>query len=69
MEKERKLYFKVYQDKEEINAHYVIPANTLKSEMDSIKEVLTERDMLGPVYEPVMMTEEEFKALPEFEGF
>ena len=65
------VYYRVYQDKENMDGgHYV---DTLEGVVRSIcnwRESAAESDeFLWPVIEPVEMTEEEFKALPEFTGY
>jgi hypothetical protein len=65
----KKLYWRMFQDKDN---------------MEGLSVVITQEDMINevnywnnegneeenpPVFEPVFMEEEEFKNLPEFEGF
>lgn len=65
----KKVYWKMYQDKYCINFNSVI-----LTEEDMIKEVkgffeYHDEEDDAPIFEPVYMTEEDFKNLPEFEGF
>lgn len=65
----KKLYWKMYQDKNNIDGGSVI---ITKDEM--INEISywnneANEEIEAPVFEPVFMEEEEFDKLPEFEGF
>jgi hypothetical protein len=64
-----KVYFKIYQDKESMDDSYVCPKEDLDSTIEAFEEHLMEYGGLSHVIEPVLMTEEEYKNLPEFEGF
>ena len=63
------LYWRMYQDKESTQYQSVILTETeMKAEASLFFDNQSEED-LPPVFEPVMMTEQEFNALPEFDGF
>ena len=66
----KRIYFKVYQDKDNINGNYYIDTieNILTMIPDWIESTI-EYDYLMPVLEPIEMTEEEFENLPEFLGY
>lgn len=66
----KKLYWRMYQDKNSINyTSVVITQKDMIQEVEYIyNEYGEEYDDL-PVFEPVFMTEEEFNNLPEFDGF
>lgn len=69
IKKEKKLYWKMYQDKNSIKYRSVII-----TQEDMINEVNYwnnegNEDEDAPVFEPIFMTEEEFNKLPEFKGF
>lgn len=68
--KKKIMYFKVYQDKDSINCGFYVDSK--KNIENSLEHWLEEFEYSGepfPVIEPVLMTEKEFKNLPEFEGF
>lgn len=65
----KKLYWRMYQDKNSIKYTSVI-----LTQEDMINEVNYwnsegNEEIDAPVFEPVFMEEEEFSKLPEFEGF
>lgn len=65
----KKLYWKMYQDKNSTKYQSVtLTEEQMKTEIEYVfgGDYCEE---LAPVFEPVMMEEEEFKKLPEFEGF
>lgn len=66
-----KLYFKVYQDKECIIGcpYYVDTPEGVMGSMETWKESNVYDGQSFPVLEPVYMTEQEFKNLPEFTGY
>ena len=64
----RKMYFKIYLDKENIDTHFVEEAEAM-IDLFSHFEKNSGEYKLFPIIEPIMLTEEEFKNLPEFEGF
>lgn len=65
----RKLYWKMYQDKDSIEFQSVIiTQEEMIREVEYINKEFGE-DYDFPVFEPVYMTEEDFNNLPEFEGF
>ena len=66
---EKKLYFRVYQDKENMDSFYVDTKRNTELSIDSWIEEHNETDEPMPVIEPILMTEKEFEDLPEFEGF
>ena len=65
------VYYRVYQDKENMDGgHYVDTLEGVVRSISNWRESVAESDeFLWPVIEPVEMTEEEFKALPEFTGY
>ena len=67
----KKIYFKVYQDKESMNGSTYTDTveNVLKFLPDIVEECNECGDLLFPVFEVVEMTEEEFLKLPEFTGY
>lgn len=65
----RKLYWKMYQSKEETSGQSVVlTLNDMLKEIEAFASEMDE-DELPPVFEPVYMTEEEFNDLEEFQGF
>lgn len=66
----KKIYFKVYQDKENMGGNTYIDTieNIIKVIPDWIRDCI-ECDSMMPVIEPVEMTEDEFSKLPEFTGY
>lgn len=69
MSGEKKIYFKVYMDKHNIDTHYVSTQKDALNALDSWMEYAEDYDVLPPVIEPIRMTAEEFNNLPEFKGF
>lgn len=66
---EKKLYWKMYQDKNSINgSSVIITQEEMIREVNYINQEYGE-DEDFPVFEPVYMTEELFNNLPEFGGF
>lgn len=66
----KQLYFKVYQSIDDLECGHFVE-EPLKS-LSWIRKYLSELDdesTLPPVLIPVMLTEEEFKNLPDFEGY
>lgn len=64
------MYFKVYADKDNMTNYYVDTYdNIIENGLDDFMLNHLEDGELMPVIEPVMMTEKEFKKLPEFTGF
>jgi hypothetical protein len=63
----KKLYFKVYQDREDTDIYYIETFDNVMKMCKDIDYIIDSE--LSPVFEPVYMTEEEFENLPEFEGF
>ncbi len=66
----KQMYFKVYQDKDSTQHSFYV--DTVENVLKSCKIWLEEHDYSGemvPVIEPVMMDEEEFNNLPDFEGY
>lgn len=65
-----KLYFRVYQDKDSTGyGSYVDTLENIQKSIPHWFDDAFEHDNDLPVLEPVMMTEMEFKNLPEFGGF
>lgn len=65
----KNLYWRMYQDK--LNVHgrsVIITQEEMMNEIKHAREYYSE-DEDFPVFEPVFITEEEFKNLEEFEGF
>lgn len=66
---EKRLYWKMYQDKDSINgSSVIITQEEMIREVNYINQEYGE-DEDFPVFEPVYMTQEEFNNLPEFGGF
>ena len=66
---EKKIYFKVYQDKDNIsNAYYVDTMDGINKSLDSWRESYEEGEPF-PVILPCLMSMAEFNSLPEFEGY
>ena len=66
----KKMYFKIYQDKKNIDECYVEKKENLESLLEACQTNYQEGSIeLFPIIEPVMMTEEEYDILPEFKGF
>ena len=66
---EKMLFFKVYQDMENAgpgHRYFVEEAHLIQ---DIINDEFYSDDCGPPIFEPVMMTMEEFKNLPEFDGY
>lgn len=62
-----KLYWRMYQDKKSIKySSVILTEKEMKKEIEGFH---WDEEELPPVFEPVMMKEEDFKKLPEFEGF
>ena len=67
--KER-LYFKIYQDKTEMDVSFTCNKKALDIMIDTWEEEAREcDDFLCPVIEPILMTKEEFEGLEEFKGY
>jgi len=65
-----KLYYKMYQDKESVKySSVILTKEEMEKEIDLFFKNGMDEDELPPIFEPVMMEEEDFKKLPEFEGF
>jgi hypothetical protein len=66
-----KLYWRMYQDKESVKySSVILTKEEMEKEVDLFfKEGLDDYYENPPIFEPVMMEEEDFKKLPEFEGF
>lgn len=69
-----KVFYKIYQDRETVqgekNPTFYI--DTMESIQVSMRHWLEDFYNTGsqmPVFEPVLMTEQEFDSLPEFQGF
>ena len=68
----KKIYFKVYQDKECVSDDYRYYVDTIENILKDIPEWIKstkEYDCDMPVLEPIEMTEDEFLKLPEFTGY
>ena len=66
----KKIYYRVYQDKENMCGRSFV--KTMSDVSDMINYWVETSDNLGllmPVFEPVLMTEDEFNSLPKFEGY
>jgi hypothetical protein len=64
----KKLYFKVYQDKDNTDGTFYI--DTVENVFKLCQDDWYINDVeQPPVFEPIYLTEEEFKRLPEFTGF
>ena len=65
----KKLYFKVFQDRECIDYSYFVdkPEN-INTIIESWEENKVYEE-LPPVFEPIFMTEEEYNNLPDFQGY
>lgn len=70
-EKGKKLFWKMWQDRESMKEARVFVVLTCQDKVDEVDYFLDPDDdhELPPVFEPVEMTQAEFDALPEFEGF
>lgn len=67
---EKKIYFKVYQDKESIDCDYFIESiETVLNQLPVWVKGCVETGDNFPVFEPIEMTEDEFLKLPEFTGY
>jgi hypothetical protein len=68
---EKKIYFKIYQDIENIHGGSYIstPEEFIANFKDLMQPAIECGDELFPVVELVRMTEEEVNALPEFTGY
>ncbi len=68
---ERKLYYRVYQDRNCMNYSFYV--DTIDGVINSLEQWKTDAadsdEVLLPVVEPVLMTDEEFANLPEFTGY
>lgn len=65
-----KLYYKMYQDKQSVKyTSVILTEEEMKKEIKYFFSEGRDELELPPIFEPVMMEEEEFKKLPEFEGF
>lgn len=61
----KKLFFKVYENKEQMKVYFVERAENIQElAINSI-----DNDELPSIFEPIMLTEEEFKKLKKFNGF
>jgi len=66
----KEIFFKVYQDKNSIDTFYVETKENIEESLPHWVEIAAESDDgLFPVIEPVLMTQQEFEALPEFQGY
>jgi len=62
------MYFKIYQDKNNVDgSHYVDTLEGIQKSLPEWRESC--EDEMFPVIEPVLMTQSEFEALPEFTGY
>lgn len=70
-DKTKKIYFKVYQDIENMKGctYITTPEDFMHNYKDQVKEAVECGDDLFPVIEIVMMTEEEYFSLEEFQGY
>ncbi len=70
-EEPKKIYFKAYQDKNNMNGNSYI--DTIENHLKMLNDIISNceecGDELFPVFEIVKMTESEFKTLPEFIGY
>ena len=67
---EKKLYFKVYQDINNIEGgHYVDTLENINQSFVPWIEDHNDTGELFPCIEPVLMTDKEYSKLPEFDGF
>jgi hypothetical protein len=65
-----KLYWRMYQDKESVEyTSVVLTKEEMEKEVDLFFKNGMDEEELTPVFEHVMMEEEEFEKFPEFEGF
>ena len=66
----RKMFFKVYPSKEEMNGNYCVERPEDVTE-DYIKSGFEDGIIAGimPVFVPVWMSEEEYASLEEFDGY
>jgi len=64
----KKLYWREHQDKKSIGPNVVITTEDMMAQVKGFFEDPYDEE-LPPIFEPVMMTENEFKSLPEFDGF
>jgi len=68
--KHTKVFYKVYQDKESTgNRYYVDTLDGVLNDMSHWFDSHIESDEGMPVLEPVLMTQEQFDEIPEFEGY
>lgn len=66
----KKIYFKVYQDRDNVGGtYYVETPDGINNSLPEWEECHLEYDEPFPVIEPVLMTEEEFNSLPDFNGY
>ena len=64
----KKIYYRVYQDRENMDSYYVETWEGVQNSIEAWEETIEEGDLF-PVIEPVYMSEFEFENLPEFQGF
>lgn len=64
----KKLYWKMYQDRNNMTNSVIITKKEMFDEISYLNNEMNE-DEDFPVFEPVFITEEEYKSLPEFDGF
>jgi hypothetical protein len=67
----KKLYFKVFADRKNINnAYYIDTVENVMCFCGGGSHLMDWSDSgLPPVFEPIYMTDDEFNSLPEFTGF
>ncbi len=60
------MYYKIFKDRLSMDNYFVVDKYELEVIVCDTREC---GDELYPVFEPVLMSKEEFLELPEFEGF
>jgi len=71
---DEKVFYKVYQDFEAVSEeikpdYYVETMENIQTNLSTWVDSFTEFGYAMPLFEPVLMTQEEFDKLPEFQGY
>ena len=68
--KKKKLYFKIYENKNKMNVHFVESyENILHFFSHETAELKADKNYLSLIFEPILLAEKEFNKLPKFVGF
>lgn len=67
---ENKMFFRIYQDKKNVDElYFVVDKKELDLQLNDWSACYEHDENGFPIIEPVMMTQKEFDDLPEFQGY